>query len=269
MERMRPPLHNFDLPVLKWGNQRLLRCMKVEDMYGDVSVGNRKRASESYGGGGGDGGGYVTGTRRRESKVNKRFRSNDYNFPSSEKLNPVAGVTGDDEIEATREKLMFDFQTEVDKMKDAILRERLSVPTPASVEKPWNLRTRRAACKAPLSPSNGVKVNGDGEALKPNFTFSPVNNEFKYPKFRQANGVGAVESTSGEKKERPKFSVFLSRSEMEDDFMAMTGRRLPRKPKKRLRAVQRLVDTVQPGLWLREPTPDLYKVLDEAETGKR
>ncbi|KAK1321318.1 hypothetical protein QJS10_CPA03g00545 [Acorus calamus] len=25
----RPPLHNFDLPLLKWGNQRLLRCMKV------------------------------------------------------------------------------------------------------------------------------------------------------------------------------------------------------------------------------------------------
>ncbi|KAJ6429798.1 hypothetical protein OIU84_021241 [Salix udensis] len=30
-ERSKPPLHNFDLPFLKWGNQRHLRCMKLPD----------------------------------------------------------------------------------------------------------------------------------------------------------------------------------------------------------------------------------------------
>nr|XP_043613635.1 uncharacterized protein LOC122585573 [Erigeron canadensis] len=257
IDRMRPPLHNFDLPRLKWGNQKLLRCMNVDDVYGD-----RKQSPESYGVGGAGGGDgfYVTGTRRRESELNRRFRSRDYKFSSPEKLNPVAGVTGDGEIEATREKLMFDFQTEVGKMKDAILKERLAVSPPETAvatgdgspaEKVWNLRTRRAACKAPLND-----VNGDGESFKPNSS-SPV-------RIRPA-----VESTSGEKREREKFSFFLSRSDVEDDFMAMAGRRLPRKPKKRPRAELRRLDTLVPGIYLTEITPELYKVPDEAETRKR
>ncbi|KAI3753955.1 hypothetical protein L2E82_26020 [Cichorium intybus] len=121
-------------------------------------------------------------------ELERRFRSSDdrkvesyYKFSSSEKLKARAE---DGEIEATREKLMFDFQTEVGKMKDAILRESLVAPPPppatttattstSSAERPWNLRTRRAACKAP-SPSNGV--NGNGDIMKPNV--SPVRNEY-------------------------------------------------------------------------------------------
>ncbi|XP_024987828.1 uncharacterized protein LOC112522760 [Cynara cardunculus var. scolymus] len=273
MERLKP-LHNFDLPCLKWGNQRLLRCMKV-DSKGEVSAMDRKQSSES---GGGRGGGSVIGTRRREMELERRYRSSDdrkvesyYKCPSSEKLKARAG---DGEIEATREKLMFDFQTEVGKMKDAILRESFVVPPPAPAtttattstspaERPWNLRTRRAACKAPSS-SNGV--NGNGDIVKPNV--SPVRNECRSPKSRPVGG-GATATTSGEKRERPKFSITLSRRELEDDFTAMAGRRLPRKPKKRPRIIQKQLDTLFPGLWLTEITADLYRVPDEIETGKR
>ncbi|KAI3516731.1 hypothetical protein L1887_15723 [Cichorium endivia] len=273
MEKLKP-LHNFDLPCLKWGNQKLLRCMKV-DSNGDVSVVDRKQSSES-----GGGGGSVIGTRRRESEFERRFRSSGdhkiesyYKFSSSEKMKARAGATGDGEIEATREKLMFDFQKEVGLMKDAILREGLVVPPPPATtattsstpaERPWNLRTRRAACKAPPSPSRGV--NGNGEVLKPNS--SPVRNECKSPKHRPTVGV-ANATTSSEKRDRPKFSIPLSRRELEDDFMAMAGRRLPRKPKKRPRTVQKQLDTLFPGLWLSEITADLYKVPDEIDTGKR
>ncbi|KAD2393528.1 hypothetical protein E3N88_40505 [Mikania micrantha] len=232
MERLKP-LHNFDLPWLKWGNQKLLRCMKV-DSNGDVSVIERNQSSESGAGGGG-----VIGTKHGE-------------------------------IEATREKLMFDFQMEVGKMKEAILGERLVDPPPATAtynppaDRPWNLRTRRAACKAPRSPTNGVNCNG--EVLKPNF--SPARNECKFPKLRPMSSVSGA-TTSGEKTQRPKFSVSISRCELEEDFMAMAGRRLPRKPKKRSRIVQKQLDTLFPGLWLSEITADLYKVPDEAEIGKR
>ncbi|KAL7589081.1 hypothetical protein Lser_V15G37119 [Lactuca serriola] len=274
MEKLKP-LHNFDLPCLKWGNQKLLRCMKV-DSNGDASAVDRKQSSES-----GGGGGSVIGTRRRDSEFERRFRSSDdrkmesyYKFSSSEKMKARTGAAGDGEIEATREKLMFDFQKEVGKMKDAILREGLVVPPPPATtstttsnspaERPWNLRTRRAACKAPPSPSNGV--NGNGDVLKPNS--SPVRNECKSPKHRPIIGI-ATATTSAEKRDRPKFSISLSRRELEDDFMAMAGRRLPRKPKKRPRIVQKQLDTLFPGLWLSEITADLYKVPDEIETGKR
>ncbi|XP_023746302.1 uncharacterized protein LOC111894455 [Lactuca sativa] len=282
MERLKR-LHNFDLPCLKWGNQKLLRCMKV-DSKGDVSAVDRKQSSESGGGGGCDGGkGTVIGTRRREMEFERRFRSSDdrkvesyYKFSSSEKLKARAG---DGEIEATREKLMFDFQTEVGKMKDAILRETLVDPPPppatttttattstSPAERPWNLRTRRAACKAP-SPSNGV--NGNGDIVKPNV--SPVRNEGnKSPRPRPVGGVAtATVTTSGEKRDRPKFSIPLSRRELEDDFTAMAGRRLPRKPKKRPRIIQKQLDTLFPGLWLTEITADLYRVPDDTETAKR
>lgn len=220
MERFKPPLHNFDLPLLKWGNQKLLRCVNVDDDDDDddfnanvsPSFVRRKQLPETSGGGGS-----VIRTRRKESS------DYDIRFPSSsEKFKSQIGVAaGDGEIEATREKLMFDFKKEVDLIKVDILKEQRPVTTAynSPAERPWNLRTRRAACKAP--PSDGVKVNGNGgEITKPN-SQPPLTNELT---------------------KRKKFSVPLSRGELEDDFMVMTGRRLPRKPKKRPRIVQKQLD---------------------------
>ncbi|CAI9278562.1 unnamed protein product [Lactuca saligna] len=61
---------------------------------------------------------------------------------------------------------------------------------------------------------------------------------------------------------RAKFSVPLSRREMEKDFEDMGERRLPRKPKKRPKSVQNQLDTLFPGLWLTEINADLYRVPD-------
>lgn len=61
---------------------------------------------------------------------------------------------------------------------------------------------------------------------------------------------------------RAKFSVPLSRREMEKDFEDMGERRLPRKPKKRPKSVQNQLDTLFPGLWLTEINADLYRVTD-------
>ncbi|XP_071735615.1 uncharacterized protein [Rutidosis leptorrhynchoides] len=263
MERLKP-LHNFDLPCLKWGNQKLLRCMKVNSN-GDVSAVDRKHSPEIPGG---SGGGDITGIRRRDRV---RVRSVDdqkidgYKFSSSEKLKSI--IAGEGEIEATREKLIFDFQTEVGIMKDAILRGKYVSPAPvppstsdSPAERPWNLRTRR--------------VNGNGDSIKPDV--SPVRIECNKSPIHRRVGVGgggndggATATTSGEKRERPKFSVSLSCREIEDDFVVMAGRRLPRKPKKRPRVIQKQLDTLFPGLWLTEITADLYRVPDETETGKR
>ncbi|GJR20112.1 ribonuclease H-like domain-containing protein [Tanacetum coccineum] len=179
--------HGFEkhVPCLKWGNQKLLHCIKVHPDDDDVAPVKKHFRSSS-------------------SKENKKMKS--------------MMIGDDDEIEATREKLMLDFYKE-------------------------DLRTRRAVCKAPRSPINGVnEVNVSKNII------SPV-------RFNR-------------EKKREKFSVTLSRREVEDDFMKMTGRRLPRKPKKIPRSLQKQLDTLFHGLWLTEITPDLYKVPDEIETGK-
>ncbi|GJU31356.1 zinc finger, CCHC-type containing protein [Tanacetum coccineum] len=62
------------------------------------------------------------------------------------------------------------------------------------------------------------------------------------------------------KEERPRFSLTLSRKEIEDDFFAMTGKKPPRRPKKRSRAVQAQINGLFPGSMLSEPHEDRYKV---------
>ncbi|KAI3818286.1 hypothetical protein L1987_12090 [Smallanthus sonchifolius] len=62
------------------------------------------------------------------------------------------------------------------------------------------------------------------------------------------------------KEEIPKFSIALSRKEIEEDFIAMTGMKPPRKPKKQPKSIQMKLDAVFPGSWLSEVHPDRYKV---------
>lgn len=143
---------------------------------------------------------------------------------------------GDDEIGAVREKLMLDLKTEADRMKDAIFRKEVAaaaeeedvgkkeVPVPAADgERPWNLRTRRAACKAPAA---GAGESGKGLRIE------------EKPAMRTPNG-GAVKSP---KLRKMKFSLGLSKEEIEEDFMKLLGHRPPRRPKKRPRNVQKHVE---------------------------
>ncbi|KAJ8562990.1 hypothetical protein K7X08_031442 [Anisodus acutangulus] len=236
------PLHNFTLPCgLKWGNQKFLRCVKVDS--------DRRREPE------------VVDRRRPNGSLSRKFRS----------------VNGDSDegIEAVREKLMFDLQTETDKMKDAILRKGLDFPVPApetvvisdagDLARPWNLRSRRAAC----NEANGFIAGaggsgGGGSKIDVNRTngLTPLRTDNnKSSRFRSDFAGGA--SCSGEKRERVKYSVSLSRREREEDFMAMVGHRPPRRPKKRPKLVQNKLDTLFPGLWLTEITAELYKVNED------
>ena len=106
-------------------------------------------------------------------------------------------------------------------------------------DRPWNLRTRRGAVtnneitKQKFSPAiNDVIIGGGGGG---------------------GGGYGGGDvsvTTSGEKREREreketeraKFSISISRREIEEDFEVMSGRRLPRKPKKRPRYIQKQLD---------------------------
>nr|CAB3464538.1 unnamed protein product [Digitaria exilis] len=56
------------------------------------------------------------------------------------------------------------------------------------------------------------------------------------------------------------FSVALTRQEIDADFVAITGRKPPRRPKKRTKSIQRQIETLCPGSSLMEVTRDRYKV---------
>ncbi|KAK7306916.1 hypothetical protein VNO77_39545 [Canavalia gladiata] len=166
--------------------------------------------------------------------------------PAKDEKRRVVDDDDDDGIAAVREKLMRDLKAETDRMKDAILR---NDEEEEGIVRPWNLRKRRA-CKDSVAAESDRK-RSCSSPLRP-------DGAVKLPKLRSGS----------DKTERVKFSVLLSRKEIEEDFMEILGRKPPRRPNKRPKAVQNQLDTLFPGLWLTEVTADSYKVLEAAENGK-
>lgn len=327
------PLHNFIMPSgLRWGNQRFLRCMKVNSN-GEMSAVERRPLSSSSPSIakavsnvnvlGSKDSNSIAGKRKEKDNFDDpphRRRSDcrkpGFNFklpplpsqrPSSSATESCRGYrspeTGgkqdaereDDGIAAVRKKLLIDLQTATNKMKVAILSQGLETeeqdnspsPSPAAAPtvattvtssetadasvRPWNLRTRRAACREPTTTTNGfvscsaagappsIGLTSDG--MKPNSSLSPLRAESnKSPRLRSGVLAAAVTSPTSQKKEMVKFSVSLARREIEEDFLILANRKPARRPRKRDKYVQRDLDTLFPGLGLTEITADNYKV---------
>lgn len=67
----------------------------------------------------------------------------------------------------------------------------------------------------------------------------------------------------------PKLFVTLSSKEKEEDFMAMKGCKLPQRPKKRAKLVQRSLLLVSPGAWLSDLCQERYEVREKKASKKR
>lgn len=122
-----------------------------------------------------------------------------------------------------------------------------------SAPKTWNLRPRKPIHKSlnlnggPFRASGSVMQETKSQSTHMNVNNKPENNE----------------SNPAQKKEkRHRISIALSREEIDEDVYAMTGSKAARRPKKRIKAVQKQLDTLFPGLWLASITPDSYKVCE-------
>ncbi|PWZ12035.1 hypothetical protein Zm00014a_025241 [Zea mays] len=67
----------------------------------------------------------------------------------------------------------------------------------------------------------------------------------------------------------PKFAVTLSNREKEEDFLVFRGSKLPQRPKKRAKVIQRTVNFVCPGTWLCDLTLERYEVREKKVSKKR
>ncbi|XP_020266610.1 uncharacterized protein LOC109842109 [Asparagus officinalis] len=63
--------------------------------------------------------------------------------------------------------------------------------------------------------------------------------------------------------EWPRIYVSLSRKEKEDDFLAMKGTKLPQRPKKRAKNIDKSLQYVFPGMWLSDLTRGRYEVREK------
>ncbi|XP_051177592.1 uncharacterized protein [Lolium perenne] len=67
----------------------------------------------------------------------------------------------------------------------------------------------------------------------------------------------------------PRFFISLSNKEKEEDFMVMKGCKLPQRPKKRPKLMQKCLLTVCPGAWLSDLTHERYEVREKKSSKKR
>ncbi|KAL3498571.1 hypothetical protein ACH5RR_041303 [Cinchona calisaya] len=67
----------------------------------------------------------------------------------------------------------------------------------------------------------------------------------------------------------PNFVIGLTNKEKEEDFLAIKGSKLPQKPKKRAKFIQRTLNLVYPGGWLSNLTLERYEVREKKVSKKR
>ncbi|CAH9114782.1 unnamed protein product [Cuscuta europaea] len=171
--------------------------------------------------------------------------------------------------------------------------ETITSVVPSETARPWNLRSGRSGNKHPNvvaavsgKSNSGLKVD---VALPATPYGLPFKNRIESLRARRCRptvdptaaadhstaasadqfpasavdhftAASAGASSVALKRERAKFSVSLTRREIEEDFVAIIGRKPNRRPKKRAKHIQKNLDSLFPGLWLTEINADMYKV---------
>ncbi|CAA7402053.1 unnamed protein product [Spirodela intermedia] len=248
--RRQSRLHNFSFPSVSWGSHRLLRCLKIDPPGGSPSprVGSaaekesswppRSRSSPSF-----------VAARRGPNQVDEEEEEGEYlarfrdvvmsEFGETFGRIPILSPSGSPAAARCKE-----------------IREMAPSSEAAEGARPWNLRLRRAACNAPAAAMVNVGLHKANKQNQ-NKHQSPVAQDNAGTATNSGRGLRSEAPAEG--KERTRFSQVLSKDEIEDDFLAMTGSKPPRRPKKRPRNIQKQIEMIYPGLYLCEITPELYR----------
>ncbi|XP_078431975.1 uncharacterized protein LOC144703632 isoform X2 [Wolffia australiana] len=110
----------------------------------------------------------------------------------------------------------------------------------------YNTRNAEASVGGRIQQQEGAKAEkGGGKAVE------------------NGEGGGSSSSGGGEAAAWPRFVVALSTREKEEDYLLFKGSKLPQRPKKRPKCVQRVLNQVSPGTWLSDVSLDRYEVREK------
>ncbi|XP_051151666.1 uncharacterized protein LOC127265737 isoform X2 [Andrographis paniculata] len=242
--------------VLQWGNKKRLRCMKVQ----------AKDHSNTPSG---------TGpVQRTTARVDRRVVRSDLNGTisssreaNSNQLNNInAGKSNGDNGYIN-------------------LRQRPASPSHRLLRNSENtlgMRGHSNGLKGLASPDRDCKKSS---AAAGNNIYHHHHNKNSYhndPHGGGGGGSGSSEATHDGKKSGlsgsgdaiaavwlPKFVIALTNKEKEEDFLAIKGSKLPQRPKKRAKFIQRTLNLVCPGAWLSDLTMERYEVREKKVSKKR
>ncbi|XP_061982315.1 uncharacterized protein LOC133702110 [Populus nigra] len=138
-----------------------------------------------------------------------------------------------------------------------------SPPTPENIDR--KMPSSRSAAKD--EKPNGSLVQADHQMNQVDSTRAKSEKEAGVT---TSNTVSVpVVASGGEKAnnngviEWPRIYIALSRKEKEDDFFAMKGTKLPQRPKKRAKNIDKALQYCFPGMWLSDLTKSRYEVREK------
>ncbi|XP_047972010.1 probable serine/threonine-protein kinase DDB_G0282963 [Salvia hispanica] len=221
--------------VLQWGNRKRLRCMKFQAK--DHNSGPVQRAT---------------------TRIDRRVVRSDLN-PNSNQL------------DTNKSNGYLNLR-----QRPAILR---------NSESSLGMRGHSNGVRGLTSPERGEKrggTTGNSNRTKNNNN-SSHRNDNHYQHGSGGGGSGSSGTGHDEKKGGsssggdttilamwpPKFVIALTNKEKEEDFMAIKGSKLPQRPKKRAKFIQRTLNLVSPGAWLCDLTLERYEVREKKVSKKR
>lgn len=162
-----------------------------------------------------------------ERSSEKKVRFSDYLVEDSEDKAKSSTVSDG------KSRFLIRFRPKKNKCADEVSEAGVENPVPDviddTVPKTWNLRPRKPVPK----PSIGG----------PSKTGAPlVQRELKTSLHGRTELAGSRAGTETRAAEKRKFSISLSKDEIEEDFLAMTGSKPSKKPRKRAKHVQKQLD---------------------------
>ncbi|CAI9289811.1 unnamed protein product [Lactuca saligna] len=138
-----------------------------------------------------------------------------------------------------------------------------------SLQPPSTRLTRTAEASKTLKSESNRKSSSDKED-KYTTRGCAVAGMVEKPKVSSLDGGGGVdEGCCKSKHVWPKLYIALTSKEKEEDFMAMKGCKLPHRPKKRAKIIQRTLLLVSPGAWLTDMCQERYEVREKKSTKKK
>ncbi|KAJ8494070.1 hypothetical protein OPV22_015791 [Ensete ventricosum] len=127
--------------------------------------------------------------------------------------------------------------------------------------------TARSDKRPPSSPPSKAppRSSADGSMNPPEPKRQSADQEAASPVGAAAIG----EKLNLDQFEWPRIFISLSRKEKEDDFLAMKGTKLPQRPKKRAKNIDKTLQYCFPGMWLSDLTMGRYEVREKKCAKKR
>ncbi|CAK9143970.1 unnamed protein product [Ilex paraguariensis] len=240
--------------VLQWGNRKRLRCMKFQNRDTNTTTKQNDSSGPAH-------------VLRTTVRVDRRVVRMDPNKDSNQ---PTATINNH-----TNNGGYLNLQRSASPSRRILRNSECSIA----------MRGHGNGVKGLSSPDRGGAHDKKGTNNNTNATTRSITNHYLDAKSCGGGGGGgsASSETAHDSKKGgsssgseaipavwpPKFVIALTNKEKEEDFMALRGSKLPQRPKKRAKFIQRTVNLVCPGTWLCDLTLERYEVREKKVSKKR